>query len=86
MACTLPVIATAVGGSPEIVEDNVSGVLIPPANAPAISRAVVGLLDHPDKAARLATAARKRVLDHFTLDRMVDANLTLYQRLLASEK
>lgn len=61
MAAGVPVVATAAGGVPEVVEDGVSGLLAPVGDATAIAGAVDRLLDDPPLAARLAAAARERL-------------------------
>ncbi|SMC22447.1 Glycosyltransferase involved in cell wall bisynthesis [Desulfacinum hydrothermale DSM 13146] len=66
-----PLVATAVGGVPELVEDGVSGLLVPPNDAPALASALERVLRDRDLAARLAAAGRERALCHFTLDRVV---------------
>lgn len=60
MALGCPVVATRSGGPEEILEDGVSGVLVPPADIPALSRAMATLLGEPKKAAALAAGARLR--------------------------
>jgi glycosyltransferase involved in cell wall biosynthesis len=66
-----PVVATAVGGVPELIEDGVSGLLIPPNDAIALSRALARILMDHDLSRCLAAAGRQRALRDFTLDQMV---------------
>jgi glycosyltransferase involved in cell wall biosynthesis len=66
-----PVVATAVGGVPELMEDGVSGLLIPPNDAIALSRALARILMDHDLSRCLAAAGRQRALRDFTLDQMV---------------
>ena len=61
MALGLPVISTDVGGMPFLIEHGVDGILVPENNAPAMVDAIVDLLEHPDKAHRIAVAANKKV-------------------------
>jgi glycosyltransferase involved in cell wall biosynthesis len=68
MAAGLPVVATAVGGVPEQIEDGVSGLLVPAEDAAALARAIVRVLDDPALAAALGAAAADRVRGRFTLD------------------
>jgi glycosyltransferase involved in cell wall biosynthesis len=82
MQCGLPVVATAVNGVPEIVFDNVTGLLVPPARPQACAAALGYLLDHPDSAQRLADAGRRAVAGRFeagasaaTLGRVYEAAL-----------
>ena len=65
MALGLPVIGTRVGGVPEMIEDGVTGVLVPPGDESALAAAMIRLLQAPAERARLARAARQRVLERF---------------------
>jgi glycosyltransferase involved in cell wall biosynthesis len=85
MASGIPVVATRVGGIPEIVSDG-TGVLVPPGDERALSEAIAGLLDDPDRSASVATAARGRVLERFTADANADATLRLYEELLTARR
>lgn len=61
MGCGAPLIACAVGGLKEIVEDGVDGLLVEEKNVPALAHAIVDLLAHPEKGAQLAQAARAKI-------------------------
>ena len=65
MARGKPVIATKVGGIPEIVEDGIHGLLVPPADEAALAEAIGGLLKDRKRAAQLGEAARRRVAEQF---------------------
>jgi L-malate glycosyltransferase len=82
MAAGLPVVATRVGGSPEIVEDGVCGLLVPPADAEALAGAICRLLEDKALANRLGQAARQRVLSCYSLDQAVATTERLYHELL----
>lgn len=84
MAAGLPVVATAVGGCPELVVDAETGLLVPPGDARALADALVSLLSDPPKARKMGQAGRARARDHFSLDGMVRANVAIYERLLSS--
>ena len=71
MAAGLPVIATAAGGTLEIITDGVDGLLTPVGDARKLAETVVGSLEDPDRAARIAAAGRSRVFEHFGADRYV---------------
>jgi glycosyltransferase involved in cell wall biosynthesis len=71
MAAGRPVVATAVGGTPELIEDGVHGLLVPPGDAAALAAAVRRLLDDPALAVRLAAAARRRARERFGRERMI---------------
>jgi len=83
MACRKAVVASAVGGIPEVVEPEVTGLLVPPRDATALGAAVVRLLRDPALAGRFAAAGRARIEQRFTADRMVQETLDLYHRLRA---
>jgi hypothetical protein len=81
MAYGAPVLASRVGGLPEIVQDKVTGVLT--SNEPEkIARAMRHLLDDGAAASRMAARARARVEREFTVDRMVSATVGVYERIL----
>lgn len=82
MALGRPVVATAVDGTPELVEDGISGLLVPPEDPAALATAVGDLLDHPERAAALGRAARERIARHFTRNAMLDNLETLLTRRL----
>ena len=78
MALRRPVVATEVGGIPEMVVDGVTGLLVPPHDAEALAAAIVRLLtDHP-LADGLARAGHDLVHDRFCLERMVESVQTIY--------
>lgn len=66
-----PVVASAVGGIPELVENGVCGYVVPPCDVPAIARALIELLGDPRKAHRMGMAARERVRTQFSVEKMV---------------
>jgi glycosyltransferase involved in cell wall biosynthesis len=82
MAAGLPVVATRVGGVPELVVDGETGLLVPPADPRALAAALQRLLDEPELRARLGAAGRARVEKQFALDSFLDAHLDLYRRAL----
>jgi glycosyltransferase involved in cell wall biosynthesis len=82
MAAGAPTVATRVGGTPEAIVDGVTGVLVPPANSPALADAIVHLLHDRQLAAHLGHAARARIADHFSVRRMVRSTEDLYIELL----
>jgi glycosyltransferase involved in cell wall biosynthesis len=70
MAAALPIVATRVGGTPEVVDSD-SGRLIPPRDVGALAAALRNLAGDPAARARLGRSARRRLETRFTLDRMV---------------
>src|SRR5262247_2174849 len=78
MAAGAPVVATAVGGTPELVIDDDTGFLVPPADADALARRILDALQNPEWSARRAAQGRRRVLDLFSMRRMVESVERLY--------
>jgi len=77
-AAGVPVVATRVGGLPDIIHDGVNGVLVPPDDARALSDAITTLLQNPEKRRALALAAQE-TLSRYTLDNMVDKIEEVYR-------
>lgn len=82
MACALPVIASAVGGSPELVLPESTGTLVPAQDDEALAQAMARYITEPDLCAKQGTAARARIEAQFSLDAMVDHYDKVYQSLL----
>ncbi|GIX46474.1 MAG: glycosyl transferase [Candidatus Tectimicrobiota bacterium] len=82
MALGKPVVASRAGGIPEVVQDGVSGLLVPPADPPALAAALRYLLFHPQQAQRLGEAGRQRVARCFTAARMACETAQVYRRVL----
>jgi glycosyltransferase involved in cell wall biosynthesis len=83
MAMGLPVVTTSAGGSAEVVEDGVSGLVVPPANPAALAEAVGRILGDRALATRFGEAAERRVRDHYSLEAMLRLMDALYRRELA---
>jgi glycosyltransferase involved in cell wall biosynthesis len=81
MACGTPVVASRVGGLPEVVEDGVTGFLVPPGDVTALRERLDQLLRDPALAQRLGANARERVLDRFTWTKVADRCLAAYEAL-----
>lgn len=82
MAARLPVVATDVGGIPEIIEDGRNGRLVPAGNDEALASALLHLIDRPGEAAALADAARQTIEMRYSFDRMVNEFEALYMEEL----
>jgi len=77
-----PVIASSVGGLPEIVADGETGLVVPPAEADALAEAIVALAGDLPRARELGIAGRTRALEEFTPERCVARVEALYERAL----
>jgi glycosyltransferase involved in cell wall biosynthesis len=82
MAAGLPVVASSVGGIPELVRDGETGRLVPPGNEGSLATALEETLDDPELRARLGAAGRRRVVDHFSVEACRAAHLELFRSLL----
>jgi glycosyltransferase involved in cell wall biosynthesis len=80
MAATLPVVATRVGGNPEVVMNGETGLLVPARSASHLALAIATLLDDPQRRRTMGEAARWRVKRYFTIERMVNRYLRGYER------
>ena len=81
-----PVVATAVGGSPEAVDDGVTGLLVPKNDAAALAAAISGLLRDPERRARMGAAAPARAAALFDEDRVVASLLDAYESLAGARR
>jgi glycosyltransferase involved in cell wall biosynthesis len=86
MAAGLPVVASKVGGVPELVIDGGTGLLVPAGDPRSLAAAIESLLEDPLHARRLGEAGRARVAEHFDLASVRHAHLDLYRHLLASRR
>ncbi|MGP8078443.1 MAG: glycosyltransferase family 4 protein [Thermoplasmata archaeon] len=84
MAQGTPVVASRVGGIPEVVEDGVTGLLVPPRSSGALSEAIARLWDDPALGARLGSAGRTTIVSRHTWDRVADRLETLYREVVGS--
>jgi glycosyltransferase involved in cell wall biosynthesis len=84
MAAGLPVVASAVGGVPELVVHGETGMLVPPGDAHALAEAIRQLVADPDLRLRLGGAARRVALERFDMSAFRDAHLELYRSELAA--
>jgi glycosyltransferase involved in cell wall biosynthesis len=81
MAASVPVVATSVGGNPEVVETGVTGFLVPPRDADALAQAIGQFLEQPALATKFGLAGRERVSKRFALEQMTRATERLYEEL-----
>ena len=82
MAASLPVVATPVGGVPELIEDGKTGWLVPPRDAEALASRLRLLLCNPELRLSMGVAGYARVRDHFSAAQMTENFAKLYDELL----
>lgn len=80
-----PVVSTNVGGIPEIIEDGIDGVLVPPANAPELAEAITALLNDPARRKGLAGVGCEKVLSKFHFAEMVRSYEAIYHQIVGNQ-
>ncbi|PYM21297.1 MAG: hypothetical protein DMD81_00130, partial [Candidatus Rokuibacteriota bacterium] len=83
LAVGTPVVATSVGGSPELIHDGETGRLVPPADAGALAAAIADLLRDPKRARDMARAGQAIVRKTLSLDLVMERTTTIYDEVLA---
>jgi glycosyltransferase involved in cell wall biosynthesis len=83
MAAKLPVVATNVGGNPELVIHGETGLLIPPNNSQVLGETLIRLLSNSGLAAYYGQAGRQRVEEYFSVERMIQETESVYHELLS---
>ncbi len=86
MAMGKPVIATHVGGVESVVDDGVTGLMVPPSNSEALAGRILELIDDPARARALGSAARARVREEFNAEKMIRQTVKLYRDLLGVDE
>ena len=86
MACAKPIVASRVGGIPEVVVDGKTGILVPPKDPDRLAQAIVRMMQDRALAASMAEAGYARVTERFTVERMVEETLAVYERLDGSAR
>jgi glycosyltransferase involved in cell wall biosynthesis len=86
MACGLPVVTTPVGSIAEIVTDGVTGLLVPPEDAPRLAQAIASLLDHDARRHELGERAASVAAERFADALMVDRMLEVFERVTAARR
>jgi glycosyltransferase involved in cell wall biosynthesis len=80
MACGTPILAAISGGIPELIEHDVNGWLVRQGDEPALSAAIVKLVEHPELRARLARQGSNRITGRFSAERYLDELHSFYER------
>jgi N-acetyl-alpha-D-glucosaminyl L-malate synthase BshA len=83
MAAGLPVVVTKVGGNPEIVRDNIDGLLVPRQDDAALADALLSLLGNPEKSAAMGASGQNLVRQRYDLHRTISRYHQFYQQLAA---
>jgi glycosyltransferase involved in cell wall biosynthesis len=81
MAARLPIVASSVGGIPDLVKDGKNGLLVPPADATALAKAISALLEDKEKGKRMGEVGTK-ICQQYSTEAMVEKIDDLYQDLL----
>lgn len=85
MAMGLPVISTPHGGIPELIEDGISGFLVPERDADAIAEKLSYLIEHPEVWPQMGQVGRAQVEEKYDMNKLNDELVEIYQQLLNSE-
>lgn len=86
MAAGKPIVTTSISPNAELIDDEVMGLLVPPRSPKHLARAIARFVQEPELAQYCASAARRRVLAHYTIDRMFLETWNLYVDLLMRER
>ncbi len=86
MSAQRPIVATAVGGTPALLANGECGLLVPPGDVQAMAQAIIELLTNQTKAQELARRARERFLQEYTIDRMGERYLEVYEKAIAQRR
>lgn len=81
MAASLPVVATNVGGNPEVVANGTTGIIVPPRNPSVLAASMLELIRNPRRAEQMGRAGRERVEEHFDLCQVAAKYERIYRRL-----
>ena len=81
MGCEVPVVASDAGGLPEVVEDGVTGLIVPRGDTGALASAISSLLEDPERRRKMGLAGRERALKHFDWDRTAEQFEALYREV-----
>jgi glycosyltransferase involved in cell wall biosynthesis len=82
LSCEVPVIATHVGGNPEIVIPDKTGLLIPPQNSNALSQAISWMKEHKNERIAMGRRGRVEMVSHYNDDLLIERLIRIHQSLL----
>ncbi len=80
MACGKPVIASRIGGIPTVIEDYIDGILIEPGNLKELKKKIMEILGDEKLARTLGENARKKIVEQYSVDRMVKNTIKVYEK------
>jgi len=86
MMMAKPVVATDCSGTRELVLDGKTGFLVPAEDPTALADKIAFLLDNPEEARRMGEAGRKRLVEHFSLELMIDKTMEIYKHAIRCSK
>jgi glycosyltransferase involved in cell wall biosynthesis len=82
MVCEKPVIASKIGGIPEVVEDGISGLLVPPSDAEELSEAIVKLIENEELREKMGIEGRRIAREKFNIENIAKQHVELYQKVI----
>ena len=83
-ACSCPLIATDIPGCRDVITHGVNGLLVPPQDPQALAEAIETLLNDPELRAKMGKAGRQLALDKFSLEKIIEQTMAVYQKALKS--
>ena len=86
MACGKPVIASKIGGIPSVIDDGINGFLVPPGDVSKLIEKSLFLLNNKDIADKLADNARKKVIQNFGHEKMVEGTIKVFESVISRKK
>jgi len=84
LSCETPVIATPVGGIPEVIRNHQNGFLVPPNNSPKLAQAIEYLLDNKDVRIRMGKDGRKNIVENFSIEVITQKLRRVYEHILGT--
>jgi glycosyltransferase involved in cell wall biosynthesis len=85
MACGLPVVATAVGGIPEQVDDGITGLLVAPEDSSAMASGIERILKSPELSAQMSQAAASKAKTHYSIELQTERYLRWFEDILQAQ-
>ena len=86
MACQKPVIASRIGGIPSVIDDGINGLLISPGNVSKLAEKVISLLSNKTFSDKLAENARKKVIQNFSDEKMIEETVKVFELAIIRKK